>query len=429
MAAKRSRRASRPEKKRQAKQRSSSVAVKKRAARKPAVGRKSAAVAKSAVAAPDRVEAALAAFAHEVRTPLTGILAISNLLATSELGERERRWVDTIKAGAEHLASLATLFVDAARSGGPGLSVRQDFFDLRTLARNAGDSLTGRAAAKGLQSSVAISEELPAFAIGDSVRLRAAVENLIDNAVKFTEQGGVALEVTPVRGPKGKISVSFAVSDSGIGLTLGEIKRLFRPFSQANVSIAARFGGAGLGLSSVRQLARAMGGDVTVTPRRGGGATFALNVLLETAQGPITAESAAIGSVAIDAPRPLRLLSVEDNPFGRVVLNAILTELGHRTEFIGQGEAAPERLAHGAFDAVLMDMVLPGIDGVEAIRRIRALDAPLGGIPIIGISGRGEDEAASRAAGADRFLVKPVSPRALATALYEATSPSATASS
>src|ERR1700687_251718 len=99
---------------------------------------------------PSMVEAALAAFAHEVRTPLTGILAISNLLATSDLDERERRWVDTIKAGAEHLASLATLFVDAARGGHAG--VRQDFFDLRALARNAGDSLAGRAAAKGLQS-------------------------------------------------------------------------------------------------------------------------------------------------------------------------------------------------------------------------------------------------------------------------------------
>src|SRR6476659_7805098 len=192
------------------------------------------------------VEAALAAFAHEVRTPLTGILAISNLLATSDLDERERRWVDTIKAGAEHLASLATLFVDAARSNGPGLEVRQDFFDLRTLVRNAGDSLTGRAAAKGLQSSVVISEKLPAFAIGDPVRLRAAVENLIDNAVKFTEQGGVALQVTPLRSPKGKVAVAFEVSDSGIGLTLAEIKRLFRPFSQANVTIASRFGGAGL---------------------------------------------------------------------------------------------------------------------------------------------------------------------------------------
>jgi two-component system, sensor histidine kinase len=117
----------------------------------------------------------------------------------------------------------------------------------------------------------------------------------------------------------------------------------------------------------------------------------------------------------------LRLLSVEDNPFGRVVLNTILSELGHQTEFIGQGEAAPDRLAQGGFDAVLMDMVLPGIDGVEAIRRIRALAPPLGRIAIIGVSGKAEDEAASRAAGADAFLVKPVSPRALATALLDAT--------
>jgi CheY-like chemotaxis protein len=117
----------------------------------------------------------------------------------------------------------------------------------------------------------------------------------------------------------------------------------------------------------------------------------------------------------------LRVLGVEDNPFGRVVLNTVLAELGHRAEFIGRGEAAPERIAQGAFDAVLMDMVLPGINGVEAIRRIRVLSPPLGRIPIIGVSGRGDDEAAARAAGADAFLVKPVSPRALATALLEAT--------
>ena len=385
------------------------------------------AVRKSAAPASGMVETALAAFAHEVRTPLTGILAISNLLATSDLDERERRWVDTIKAGAEHLASLATLFVDAARSSGPGLAVREDFFDLRTLARNAGDSLTGRAAARGLQSSVVISDKLPAFAIGDPVRLRAAVENLIDNAVKFTEQGSVALEVKPLRSPKGKVAVVFEVSDSGIGVKLSEVKRLFRPFSQANVSIASRFGGAGLGLSSVRQLARAMGGDVTVSQRRGGGATFTFNVVMAAAKDAPVAASGIDGEGSLGSERPLRLLSVEDNPFGRVVLNAILTELGHQAEFVGEGEAAPARLAHGDFDAVLMDMVLPGIDGIEAISRIRALQPPLGRIPIIGISGRSEDEAASRAAGADLFLVKPVSPRDLATALHEATSPSAAA--
>jgi two-component system, sensor histidine kinase len=377
------------------------------------------------------IEAALAAFAHEVRTPLTGILAISDLLATSDLDERERRWVDTIKAGAEHLASLATLFVDAAKSGATGAGVRQDLFDLRALARNAGDSLAGRAAAKGLRWAVDISEKLPALVVGDPVRLRAALENLIDNAVKFTEAGGVAFGVSARRGAKGKskgkVGVAFVVSDSGIGLTLAEIKRLFRPFSQANVSIASRFGGAGLGLSSVKQIARAMGGDIVIAPRRGGGTTFTLTVTLARAKA---SQAAGVGGNA-DMPqastRALRVLSVEDNPFGRVVLNTILTELGHQAEFIGRGEAAVERIAGGDFDAVLMDMVLPGIDGIEAIRRIRSLNSPLGRIAIIGVSGRGDDEAASRMAGADAFLVKPVSPRALATALLEAIRHAATA--
>src|SRR3954470_5924501 len=385
---------------------------------------------------PDVVQAELAAFAHEVRTPLTGILAISDLLATSDLGERERRWADTIKAGAEHLANLATLFVDAARSGkgtgktvGGGSSLRQDLFDLRTLARNAGDSLAGRAAAKGLQAEVDISEKLPGLVVGDPVRLRAALENLIDNAVKFTEHGGVALTVAPWRSVKGKskgkakgkgsVGVAFAVSDSGIGLTMAEIKRLFRPFTQANVTIASRFGGAGLGLSSVKQLARAMGGDITVAPRPGGGATFTLTVSVDATGSGKSRKSK--GEAEMDAVPALRLLSVEDNPFGRVVLNTILTELGHHAEFIGRGEDAVNRLAQGAFDAVLMDMVLPGINGVEAIRRIRTMATPLAQIPIIGVSGRGEDEVASREAGADAFLVKPVSPRALATALLAAT--------
>jgi CheY-like chemotaxis protein len=380
-------------------------------------GRKRAAVA----AAPGMVEAALAAFAHEVRTPLTGILAISDLLATSDLDERERRWVDTIKAGAEHLASLATLFVDAAKSGKSAVGVRQDLFDLRALARNAGDSLAGRAAAKGLKSQVDISQELPTLVVGDPVRLRAALENLIDNAVKFTEAGGVALAVKPMRGAKGKIAIAFEVSDSGIGLALGEIKRLFRPFSQANVSIASRFGGAGLGLSSVKALARAMGGDIVVASRRGGGTTFTLTVSLSRAKASKAVSPGEDDEVSTDSARGLRVLSVEDNPFGRVVLNTILTELGHQAEFIGRGEAAAERIAQGAFDAVLMDMVLPGINGIEAIKRIRSLSAPLGRIAIIGVSGRGDDEAASRAAGADAFLIKPVSPRALATALVEAT--------
>ena len=396
----------------------------KRRKKKSAKKRPRVAKARKHTAQPRVVEAALAAFAHEVRTPLTGILAISGLLATSELGERERRWVDTIKAGAEHLASLATLFVDAAKDRRAGGGLREDLFDLRALARSSGDSLAGRAAAKGLESEVEISAALPSLVVGDPVRLRAALENLVDNAVKFTEHGRVALAVTPVakdKVAKDKVGVAFAVSDSGIGLTLKEIKRLFRPFSQANVSIASRFGGAGLGLSSVKQLARSMGGDIKVTPRESGGTTFTLTVALTSAEATNPAPPEDGRQPSPEPAPPLRVLSVEDNPFGRVVLNTILCELGHQAEFTSRGEAATERVAQGSFDAVLMDMVLPGIDGIEAIRRIRALGPPLGRIAIIGVSGRADDEAASRAAGADAFLLKPVSPRALATALLEAT--------
>src|ERR1700748_3730651 len=174
-----------------------------KAVAKKASAKKVAARTSRKEAAPGIVETALATFAHEVRTPLTGILAISDLLATSELDERERRWVDTIKAGAEHLASLATLFVDAAKSQASPAALREDLFDLRALARNAGDSLAGRAAGRGRQADIDISARLPALVVGDPIRLRAALENLIDNAVKFTDSGGVALVAVPERGSKG----------------------------------------------------------------------------------------------------------------------------------------------------------------------------------------------------------------------------------
>jgi CheY-like chemotaxis protein len=371
---------------------------------------------------PNVVEAALAAFAHEVRTPLTGILAVSELLATSGLGGRERHWVDTIKASAEHLAALATLFVDAAKGKTAGISLRRDFFDLHALARAAGDSLGGRAAAKGLAAKVDIAPSVATFVIGDSVRLRAALENLIDNAVKFTERGEVGLAVTakPLAGKR--LEATFAVSDSGIGIDAAEIKRLFMPFSQANVSIARKFGGAGLGLSSVGVVARAMGGKIGAKPRRGGGMTFTLVVRLDRAE---EADRSRVDTAPEAGARPsgrrLRVLCVEDNPFGRVILNTVLTQLGHEAEFVGRGEAAVDLVAGNGIDAVLMDMILPGIDGIESIRRIRALQSPHAGTPIIGVSGQAGDEKTALAAGANAFLVKPVSPRVLAAVLARAT--------
>jgi CheY-like chemotaxis protein/nitrogen-specific signal transduction histidine kinase len=366
-------------------------------------------------------EAALAAFAHDIRTSLTGILALGELLASSNLGERERRWAAGIKTGAEHLAALTTLAIDAAKidtakPGAGGMTLQQQAFWPRRLIEALSDTLSARAETKGLTVEVAIGADLPEMLVGDPARLRAAIENLIDNAVKFTERGAVRLDVRASQARRGKTKLVCTVTDSGIGLTRAEIKRLFRPFTQANAEIARRYGGAGLGLAVVKSLAKLMGGDLTVTSTPGRGSTFRLSIVL-----PIAAAGTPGSPHAQPTKTPARRLAVlcaEDNPYGRVILNTILTELGHRADFVGSGEEAVEAVKRG-YDVVLMDVTLPGIDGLEATRRIRALADAAGRTPIVGISGRTDigDEKAARAVGMDSYLRKPISPSALSEAI------------
>jgi len=361
-------------------------------------------------------EAALAAFAHDIRTALTGILALGELLASSNLGERERRWAAGIKTSAEHLAALTTLAIDAAKSDAGALTLQQQVFRPRRLIEALADALTARAETKGLGVEVTVADDLPDTLTGDAARLRAAIENLIDNAVKFTERGAVQLDARATPAGRGRVKLLFTIADSGIGLTRVEIKRLFRPFTQANAEIARRYGGSGLGLAVVKSLAKRMGGDLDVTSAPGRGASFRLAVRL-----PIAAAGAPGATPAQQLTAPARRLAVlcaEDNPYGRVILNTILTELGHRADFVGSGEEAVEAVKRG-YDVVLMDVTLPGIEGLEATRRIRALAGAAGRTPIVGISGRGEigDEEAARAAGMDSYLRKPVSPSALSEAI------------
>ena len=367
-------------------------------------------------AATRTTEAALAAFAHDIRTSLTGILALGELLASSNLGERERRWAAGIKTGAEHLAALTTLAIDAAKADAGALTLQQQPFRPRRLIEALSDTLSARAEAKGLTVDVTVAADLPEMLVGDPARLRAAIENLIDNAVKFTERGAVRLDVRAAQAGRGKIKLVCTVTDSGIGLTRAEIKRLFRPFTQANAEIARRYGGAGLGLAVVKSLAKLMGGDLTVTSTPGRGSTFRLSIALRIA----TADpSGSPHAQPIKTPaRRLAVLCAEDNPYGRVILNTILTELGHRADFVGSGEEAVEAVRRG-YDVVLMDVTLPGIDGLEATRRIRALADAASRTPIVGISGRTEigDEAAARAAGMNSYLRKPISPSALSEAI------------
>jgi two-component system, sensor histidine kinase len=368
----------------------------------------------------------LAVFAHDVRTTLTGILALGELLASSGLGERERRWAAGVKAGAEHLAALTTLVVDAAKAAAGALKLQQEAFRPRRLIEALGESLTVRAKTKGLHADLTIADDLPERVIGDRVRLRAALENLIENAVKFTSRGTVGLEARAKRAGRGRVKLIFIITDSGIGLKPSEIRRLFRPFAQASEDIAMRYGGAGLGLTVAKMLAKLMRGDLTVTSTAGRGSRFCFSAVLPVATAEIAGTERA--QQAIAPPRRLSVLCAEDNPYGRVILNTILTELGHRADFVSSGEEAVAAASRG-YDVILMDLTLSGIGGLEATRRIRALVEPPRSTPIVGISGRAEtgDGEAARLAGMNVYLRKPISPSMLSEAIDVAMAGSAAA--
>jgi two-component system, sensor histidine kinase len=358
----------------------------------------------------------MAVFAHDIRTALTGILALGELLASSNIGERERRWALGIKESAEHLASLTTLVIDAAKAGAGSLTLQQEVFRPRRLIEALAETLNARAQTKGLRAEVAVANDIPDLLLGDPLRLRAALENLVDNAVKFTDRGAVRLEVKAASAARGRVKFIVIVTDTGIGLTRAEIKRLFRPFAQANAEISRRYGGAGLGLAVVKVLACLMGGDLTVTSTPGRGSSFRFSANLPAV--PAGASASARERQTKVPARRLEILCAEDNPYGRVILNTILTELGHGADFVGSGEEAVATVPRG-YDFVLMDITLPGMDGLEAARRIRALGGAVGGTPIIGISGRVEDgdAQAARAAGMNFYLRKPVSPSLLSEAI------------
>lgn len=230
--------------------------------------------------------------------------------------------------------------------------------------------------------------------------------------MKFTAQGVVKLDARATPAARRRVKLVFTITDSGIGLSKPELKKLFRPFRQANVEIARRYGGTGLGLALVKHLAKLMGGDLTVSSAPGRGSSFRFSAVLPLATGAANEDARArqIGQPG----RRLAILCVEDNPYGRVILNTILSELGHRADFVGSGEEAIVAAARG-YDLVLMDMMLPGINGREAARGIRALPGKVGRTPIIAISGRGDvgEAESARAAGINFYLGKPLSPSAL----------------
>src|SRR6185503_17873845 len=232
-------------------------------------------------------EIALAALAHDIRTPLTGILALAELLRASDLSGRERGWAEAIRGAADHLARLTTIVVDAAKFESAGLALRDEPFSPHELARSVEVALVARAETKALDVKSNIAKNLPLRVSGDEVRLRSALENLIDNAVKFTERGSIGFAVTSAGVARGRVRLTFTVTDSGIGITAADLKRLFRPFAQASEDVARRYGGAGLGLVLVKRIAKAMGGDLVVTSKPGRGSAFRLTVVMKSAASAV----------------------------------------------------------------------------------------------------------------------------------------------
>ncbi|MBM4782247.1 MAG: PAS domain-containing protein [Archangiaceae bacterium] len=372
----------------------------------------------------------LATMSHELRTPLNGILGMAQLLNTGALNERERaEGVSTILQSGKALLSLLNDILDLSKVEAGKLTLDAAPFDASVLLGEVRQLFHELARAKGL--TLTTSFDGPALLVGDSLRLRQMLSNLVTNAIKFTATGGVRLsarirETKPhdPAAPKGEpekretVVVEWEVSDDGVGIAPQAVERLFHPFSQLDASATRRFGGTGLGLSIVRHLAENMGGTVGVESELGRGSRFWFTTQLEVGAPP---RPEPIASSTVERFEGRRVLVVEDNPINRLVAERMLRRHGVEVASVEDGLAAVEQLTHpdSVFDLVLMDCQMPELDGLDATRRVRTWERLQPGqrhVPIVALTASAfdEDRERTREAGMDDFLTKPIDARLLA---------------
>jgi len=360
----------------------------------------------------------LAMMSHEIRTPLSGIIGAAGLLLGGRLGPEERGYAEIIQASGKHLLQLIDDTLDFSRLDAGRLELDDAPFDLPAAVTSAAALMTGQAEAKHLRLTTTIAPDVPRHVRGDERRLRQVLINLIGNGVKFTEAGGIDVMVTTAPAEGDKATVKFAVRDSGIGIAPEALTHLFTEFTQADNSISRRFGGSGLGLAISRRLVALMGGTLCAESAPGAGATFRFDVTLALSEAipepPPTPRLAPC--------RPLAVLLAEDNPTNQLIARRLLERQGHHVDTAADGSEALRAARAGSYDMILMDVMMPGMDGLAATRAIRALPGPRGRVAIIGLtaSATPDDETRCRAAGMTGFIAKPVSAEKLAETIHAA---------
>ena len=361
----------------------------------------------------DRAESAaratsefLANMSHELRTPLTAIIGVSDmLLSEPQSPDRQRQFMEMQRNAGQGLLGIINDILDFSKIEAGQLEIESAPFSVRDIAQSCVDLVQDQADRKGLAVTAVVADDLHDWVLGDAARLRQILLNLVANGVKFTPAGSVTLTVDGVAGAAD--SVRFAVTDTGIGIAAGNLATLFQRFSQTDNSTTRRFGGTGLGLAISRRLAVLMGADIEVASEPSRGSTFSFTIRL-----PKCTAARLVSAVPLRRSRETyRLLLAEDNSLNRQIIRAMLEQAGHHVISVNDGAEAVRVAARNQFDAILMDIQMPEMDGYAATRAIRQATQDTLSVPIIALTASALSGEAERclAAGMDLHVAKPVS--------------------